>query len=58
MMVRLSLSLPVSGDFSDLVPFLCAGSLVLIFTTLFALLIEDEASSSHGSPVTKGGLSA
>ena len=44
--------------FSDLVHFLCAGSHALIFTRLFALLIEDEASSSYGSPVTNGSLLA
>ena len=35
-------------------PFLCAGCLALIFTRPFALLIEDEASSSHSSPAAVG----
>ncbi len=47
-MIMSTLSPPPTfpATFWDLVPFLCAGGLALIFTTLLVLLVEDDSSDS------------
>jgi hypothetical protein len=47
-MIRSNLSPPPTfpATFWDLVPFLCAGGLALIFTALLVLLVEDDPNDS------------
>jgi len=50
MMIKSNLSPPPTfpATFWDLVPFLCAGGLALIFTALLVLLVEDDPNDSKG----------
>jgi hypothetical protein len=48
MVIRSGRSPPLTfpATFWDLVPFLCAGGLTLIFTALLVLLVEDDSNDS------------